>query len=54
MTDRICPLSSDICPLPQCWEEDLNLRRLSRQIYSLLPLAARASQRKLPAERWRG
>jgi hypothetical protein len=29
------------CP---CWEKDLNLRRHCRQIYSLLPLAARASQ----------
>ena len=33
----------------QCREKDLNLRRHCRQIYSLLPLAARASRHQSPA-----
>lgn len=32
-------------------EEDLNLRRQRRQIYSLLPLATRASPHGIPAFR---
>ena len=49
--ERTCDRPAEIrSSVPRWWgEEDSNLRRLRRQIYSLLPLATWVSPHKVPA-----
>jgi hypothetical protein len=49
---RLCSLYVSLLRVKQWWGKDSNLRRLSRQIYSLVPLTARVPHHLIQSSGW--